>query len=132
MKKIVFVAITFLALCLGGCKDRITTTYTIGCLEYQYGAAGDTQWQALEDYFKSNVEYNKLVSFEGVSLAENDAKARELYDEQMTKIDVPYVCSLLGGSDYFVYGIATLNAGGDYRYVKATKFTQGGAVEVTE
>ena len=132
MKKIVFVAMTIIALCLGGCKDRVTTTYTIGCLGYQYGAVGETQWQALEDYFKSHVEYNKLVSFEGVSLAENDASARELFDEQMAKIDVPYVCTLVDGSDYFIYGIATLNASGTYRFVKATKFTKDGAMEVTE
>lgn len=132
MKKIVFVAIAVLALCLGGCKDHVTTTYTIGCLEYQNGSTQGTDFQAIVDYFQTHVDYNNRVSFEGVSLAENDAQARKYFDEQMAKIDTAYVCSLLGGSDYFVYGIATLNAGGDYRYVKATKFTQGGAVEVTE
>ena len=132
MKKIVFVAIAVLALFLGGCKDRVTTTYTIGCLEYQHNSIGSTQWQVLENYFKTHVDYNNLVSFEGGSLAENDVSARKYFDEQMAKIDVPYVCTLLEGTDYFVYGIATLNSGGDYRYVKAMKFSQGGAVEVSE
>lgn len=132
MKKIVFVALAVIALCMGGCKDKVTTQYTIGCLEYQNGSTESTQWQALQDYFISHVDYNKLVSFEGVSLAENDAQARNYYDEQMKKIDNAYVCTMLSGSDYFVYGIATLNASGDYRFIKAMKYTPGGAMEVTE
>lgn len=132
MKKIVFVALAVIALCLEGCKDKVTTQYTIGCLGYQNSSMGTTEWQVLESYFKSHVDYNQLVSFEGVSLAENDAQARAYYDEQMAKIDIPYVCTLLSGSDYFIYGIATLNASGDYRVVKAMKFMPGGATEVTE
>ena len=132
MKKIVFVAIAVLTLCLGGCKNKVTTTYTVGCLGYQNSSMGATEWQALQDYFITHVDYNKLVSFEGVSLAENDAQAREYFNEQMAKIDIQYVCTLLSGSDYFIYGIATLNASGDYRVVKAMKFMPGGATEVTE
>ena len=132
MKKIVFVAIAALSLCFGGCKDKVTTTYTIGCLGYLHSTMGATEWQALQEYFISHVDYNNLVSFDGVSLAENDAQARKYYDEQMAKIDIPYVCALLSGSDYFIYGIATLNASGDYRVVKAMKFMPGGATEVTE
>ena len=132
MKKIVFVVLAVVALCLGGCKDKVTTQYTIGCLGYQHSTMGTTEWQVLENYFKSHVEYNQLVSFEGVSLAENDAQARAYYDEQMAKIDTAYVCTLLSGSDFFIYGIATLNASGDYRFIKAMKFMPDGATEVAE
>ena len=133
MKKIVFVAIAVFALCLGGCKDKkVTTQYTIGCLGYQLGTDSESELLELQEYFQSNVEYNKIVSFEGISLAENDAQAREFFDEQMAKINTEYVCTLLSGSDFFIYGIATLNAGGDYRYIKAIKFQENGAFEVSE
>jgi predicted aldo/keto reductase-like oxidoreductase len=132
MKKIVFAAIIFLSVVLGACKHNVSTQYTIGCLGYQYGTVEESDWQALEDYFKTHVEFNKVVTFEGNSLAENDKQARELFDEQMAKIDADYVCTLLGGTDYYIYGIATLNAGGDYRYVKAMKFAPDGATEVTD
>jgi hypothetical protein len=133
MKKIVFVAIAVVALFLGGCKDKkITTQYTIGCLGYQYGASGESDWEAVDPYFQSHVDYNKIVEFEGKTTAENDAQAVKYFDEQMTKIDTAYVCSMFSGSDYFIYGIATLYASGNYRFVKAMKFQEGGAVEVTE
>lgn len=132
MRKIIFAAIICLSVVLGACKHNVTTQYTIGCLGYQYGSIEGSDWQTLENYFKTNVEFNKVVSFEGKSLAENDKQAREFFDEQMTKIDQAYVCTLLGGTDYYIYGIATLNAGGDYRYVKAMKFQPDGATEVTE
>lgn len=132
MKKIVFVAIVCLSVVLGACHHNVTTQYTIGCLGFQHGTIEGSQWQTVEDYFKSNVEYNKLVSFEGTSLAENDKQARQFYDKQMEKIDKDYVCSLLSGSDYFIYGIATLNASGTYRFVKAMKFASDGATEISE
>ena len=133
MKKIIFAAIVCLSVVLGACKhNNVTTQYTIGCLGYQYGSVEGSDWQILENYFKTNVEFNKVVSFEGKSLADNDKQAREFFDEQMAKIDPAYVCTLLGGTDYYIYGIATLNAGGDYRYIKAMKFQPDGAVDVTE
>jgi hypothetical protein len=130
MRKFVFAAIICLSVVLGACKHNVTTEYTIGCLGYQYGSVEGSDWQDLEDYFKTHVEFNKVVTFEGNSLAENDKQARELYDEQMSKIDAEYVCTLLNGTDYYIYGIATLNAGGDYRYVKAMKFEAQGAEEL--
>ena len=132
MKKIAFIALAVVALCLGGCKDNVTTQYTIGCLEYQNASAQETDFQAIVDYFQTHVDYNNRVSFEGVSLAENDAQARKYFDEQMAKIDTAYVCSLFSGSDYLVYGIATMNASGTYRYVKAAKFMMGGVSDVSE
>ena len=133
MKKIVFVTIAVLALCLGGCKEeKVTTQYTIGCLGYQFGSLEGSSWENIESYFNSQVDYNKIVEFEGKSSAENDAQAVKYFDEQMAKIDTAYVCSMFSGSDYFIYGIATLYASGNYRFVKALKFQEGGAVEVTE
>ena len=134
MKKIVFVTIAVLALCLGGCKEeKVTTQYTIGCLGYQTGSPDNSNWgEAVNQYFQSHVDYNKIVEFEGKSSAENDAQAVKYFDEQMAKIDTAYVCSMFSGSDYFIYGIATLYASGNYRFVKALKFQEGGAVEVTE
>lgn len=132
MRKIVFAAIICLSVVLGACDQKVTTQYTIGCLGYQSGSLEGSDWQVLENYFKSNVEFNKVVTFEGKSLAENDKQARDFYDEQMAKIDTAYVCTLLGGTDYYIYGIATLNAGGDYRYIKAMKFQSDGATEMTK
>ena len=133
MKKIIFVTIAVLALCLGGCKEeKVTTQYTIGCLGYQFGSLEGSSWENIESYFNSHVDYNKIVEFEGKSSAENDAQAVKYFDEQMAKIDTAYVCSMFSGSDYFIYGIATLYASGNYRFVKALKFQEGGAVEVTE
>ena len=91
-----------------------------------------SQWQELERYFADNVEYNKLVTFEGTSLAENDAQAKSLCNSQLAKIDTAYVCGLLKSSDYFIYGIATLNVSGTYRFVKAMKFHSGGTEEVSQ
>ena len=130
MKKIVFVAITFLALCLAGCNDKkVTTQYTIGCLGYQYGSIQGSDWEELEAYFKSHVAFNELVTYEGKSLAENDAQARQYFDEQMSKIDPEYICSLLHSSDFFIYGIATINAGGSYRIIKAMQVQENGMHE---
>lgn len=131
MKKFVFVIIVGVAMIFGGCRhETFTTQYTIGCLGYQYGSAQGSDWEELQSYFTSHVEYNKLVTFESKSLAENDAKARQLMDEQLEKIDKEYVCSLLHSSDYFDYGIATMNAGGGYRYIKAIRFSESGTQEL--
>lgn len=134
MKKIVFVAIAVVALCLGGCKDKtITTQYTIGCLGYQYNPEDENNnWENIQSYFKSQVDYNKIVEFESTSVSENDAQAIKYFDEQMAKIDTAYVCGMISGSDYFIYGIATLYASGAYRFVKAIKFQRDGIVEVSE
>jgi len=132
MKKVVFIAIVCLSVVLGACKHVVTTEYTIGCLSFTAASLEGSEWQTIESYFQSNVEYNKLVSFDGNSLAENDAQARQLYNEQIQKIDADSVCSLLIGADDYTYGIATKNASGNYRIIKAMKFTANGATEVTE
>lgn len=131
MKKIVLVFIVGASLLFGGCRhETFTTQYTIGCLGYQYGSVQGSDWDNLISYFSTNVEYNKLVTFESMSLAENDAKAKQLLNEQLEKIDAAYVCSLLHSSDYFDYGIATLNAGGSYRYIKVIRFNENGTQEL--
>lgn len=130
MKKALCMVLMALAVVLPACKDKVTTQYTIGCLGVQSNAMSDSQWGELEDYFQSTVEYNKLVSFEGGSLSENDAQARKFYAEQMEKVDTAYVCSLMSGSDYFIYGIATLTANSGYRFVQAVKFEHSGVSEV--
>lgn len=133
MKKIVLVFIVGASLLFGGCRhETFTTQYTIGCLGYQYGSVQGSDWDELLSYFSTNVEYNKLVTFESTSLAENDAKAKQLLNEQLEKIDAAYVCSLLHSSDYFDYGIATLNASGSYRYIKVIRFSENGTQEVNK
>ena len=127
MKKIVFVVIVGVALLFVGCKKTITTQYTIGCLGYQYGSVQVSDMEGLQSYFSSHVEYNKLITFESTSLAENDAKARQYFDEQIKKIDTAYVCSLLNNSDYFDYGIATQTKHGEYQYIKVMRFEANGA-----
>ena len=127
MKKIVFVIIVGVALLFVGCKKTITTQYTIGCLGYQYGSVQVSDMEGLQSYFSSHVEYNKLITFESTSLAENDAKARQYFDEQIKKIDTAYVCSLLNNSDYFDYGIATQTKHGEYQYIKVMRFEANGA-----
>ena len=131
MKKIVLIFIVGAALLFGGCRhETFTTQYTIGCLGYQYGSVQGSDWDELQSYFSTHVEFNKLVTFESTSLAENDAKAKQLLNEQLEKIDAAYVCSLLHSSDYFDYGIATMNAGGGYRYIKAIRFRESGTQEL--
>ncbi len=133
MKKIVFAVVVCLSLVLGACKqDPVVTKYTIGCLAYQYGSVEGSDWQAIEKYFKENVDFNGNVEFESASLSENDAQARSYYQEQMAKIDVAYVCSMLKEPDFYVYGIATVNADGTYRTVAGTKFTASGASSYSE
>ena len=131
MKRKVYIAVACLALIFAACTEKVSTQYTIGCLGHQSGSVEASQWQELERYFADNVEYNKLVTFEGTSLAENDAQAKSLCNSQLAKIDTAYVCGLLKSSDYFIYGIATLNASGTYRFVKAMKFHSGGTEEVS-
>ena len=133
MKKIVLVFIVGASLLFGGCRhETYTTQYTLGCLGYQYGTIHDflSDWDELLSYFSTQVEYNKLITFESTSLAENDSKAKQFLNEQLEKIDTAYVCSLLHGIDYFDYGIATLNADGDYRYIKVIRFSENGKQEL--
>lgn len=133
MKKVVFAVVVCLSLVLGACKhETVTTKYTIGCLGYQYGSLEEPNWQAIESYFSENVDFNKIVEFEGESLAENDVQAKNYYNEQIAKIDQAYVCSLLEGSDFYIYGIATMGADSSYRNVAAMKFTTSGASDFTE
>lgn len=133
MKKIVFVAILGVTLLFGGCnKKLVSTQYTIGCLGYQYGSAEGSDWEELQSYFSSQVEYNKLITFESKTLAENDAKATQYFDEQVKKLDTAYVCSLMNASDYFEYGIATLNTNGGYRYLRLLRFDESGMTEINK
>jgi major membrane immunogen (membrane-anchored lipoprotein) len=133
MKKVVIAVVVCMSLLLGACKDKlVSTTYTIGCLGYQYGAVNPSDWQAIEDYMSSNVTYNKLVTFENKTVTENDAEASAYFDTQMAKVDTAYVCSLMEGNDYYIYGIATQNTDGSYRYIKAMKFSENGAVGISE
>ena len=122
-------AVVSLALLFSACTQKVSTQYTVGCLGLQASSAGGSQWQDIERYFADHVEYNKLVTFEGTSLAENDAQAKSFCNSQLAKVDTAYVCGLLDGSDYFIYGIATLNASGSYRFIKTMKFTTDGAVD---
>lgn len=133
MKKIVLVAIIGVALLFGGCNNKLVSTqYTIGCLGYQYGSIEGTDWDELQSYFSSNVEYNKLITFESKTLAENDAKAKQLFDDQLKKLDTEYICSLLNSIDYLDYGIATLNMDGSYRYVRLVRFEESGMTEINK
>lgn len=133
MKKIVFAVVVCLSLVLGACKQEpVVTKYTIGCMAYQYGSVEGSDWQAIEKYFKENVCFNESVEFESASLSENDAQARNYFQEQMAKIDIPYLSSLLKDPDFFVYGIATVNADGSYRTVASAKFTASGVSDYTE
>ena len=131
MKKIVFAIILGAVLIFGGCeKKMISTQYTIGCQGYQYGSPQGSDWEELQNYFSTHVKYNTLVTFESASLAENDAKARQLFNEQLEKIDTAYICSLLNSTDYFDYGIVTLTSNGEYRYIKVVRFTEDGTNEL--
>lgn len=133
MKKVVIAAVVCMSLLLGACKDKlVSTTYTIGCLGYQSAAVNPSDWQAIEDYMSSEVVYNKLITFENKTVTENDAEARSYFDSQMSKVDTAYVCSLMTGNDYYIYGIASQNSDGSYRYIKAMRFTKDGAVGVSE
>lgn len=96
------------------------------------GSMEDTQWADVESYFSTHVEYNQHVVFEGKSLAENDAQAKELYQSQVEKLDKEYVCSLIKGGDYFIYGIATINMDGSYRIIKAMRFQEDGVTEIED
>ena len=133
MKKVVIAVVVCMSILLGACKDKlVSTTYTIGCLEYQYGAVDPSDFQAIEEYMSSRVTYNKLITFENKTVTENDAEASAYFDAQMAKVDTAYICSLMSESDYYVYGIATQNSDGTLRYIKAMKFTEDGAVGISE
>lgn len=132
MKKVVFAVVVCLSLMLSACKHKVETTYTIGCLGFQYTNIEDSDWQAIDEYLKANVDYNKQVTFEGVSLSENDAQARSYFYEQESKLDEEYICSKLKGMDFYIYGIATLNADGSYRNVAGKKFTAIGSQDIAK
>lgn len=133
MKKVVIAVIVCMSLFLGACKEKmVSTTYTIGCLGYQMGSVTPSDWVAIEDYFSSNVAFNKLVTYENKTTTENDAEALAYFNKQMEKVDVDYVCELLNEEDYYIYGIATLDQNDNYRYIKALKFKKEGVEEVKE
>ena len=133
MKKIALFAIVCATLLLGSCRHEIfEIDYSIGCVGFQYGSiqGSEEEWNMLLDYFETNVECNKIVTFEGKSLAEADAKARQFYDEQLKKIDTAYICSLLHYTDYYDYGITTKTTDGSNRNIKVTRFEESGAHEL--
>lgn len=132
MKKVVIAIIVCTSLFMISCKDKtVTSLYTIGCIGYQSGNMDPTDWTAVESYFSSQVAYNEKVQYEGKSQAENDAQALQYYNEQLNKLDAEYVCSLIKGSDFFVYGIQTLNSDGSYRVIGAIQFQHNGTSEPT-
>lgn len=124
MKKIVLAAIVCMSVILGGCKEKnVSTKYSIGNLE---SYSSSTDWATLENYLSSTVTYNKIVTFENTSLSLNDQEALQYYNDQLKKLDTTYICSLLKGPDYLVYGISTLNADGTYRRIGAIRFEKDG------
>lgn len=132
MKRVVIAIIVCTSLFLISCKEKtITTNYSIGCIGFQSGSVDGTDWSAVESYFSSHVAYNKTVSFEGNSQSENDAQALKYYNDQIEKLDTAYVCSLINGSDYFIYGIQTLAADGTYKVIGALQFQHEGTSEPT-
>lgn len=133
MKKIVIAIIICTSVILCACKEKtVTTKYSIGCIGYNAMSGSQSQWATLEDYLASTVTLNKTVSFENTSEAQNDKEAKDLYNEQIKKLDTEYVCSLLKDPDYYIYGIYTLNPDGTQRIVGAMRFEQNGASEVTQ
>ena len=132
MKKVVIAIIVCTSLFLVSCKEKpITTIYTIGCIGFQSGNIDPTDWTAVETYFSSQVAYNEKVQYEGKSQAENDAQALQYYNEQVSKLDTEYICSLIKGTDYLIYGIQTLNSDGTYRTLGAIQFQHEGTSEPT-
>lgn len=130
MKKVIFAVVVCMSLIFSGCKEELVTSkYTIGCLGYQTGSTQGSDWQAIEAYFKSTVDYNRILVFEGHTQAENDAQAVARYEEQKAKLDNDNVCSKLKGDDYFIYGIYTLKVDGSQRRLGAIKFTKSGVEE---
>lgn len=133
MKKIILAVVVCMAVVLGGCKEKlVSTTYRIGCLDFQYSASNVSGILAIEEYLKANVEFNKLVTFEGHTQSENDAQAIALYENQIAKVDKDFVCSQLHEAEYYVYGIGTKSADGEYHTLKGTKFTSTGVEEVQD
>ena len=127
MKKVVIAIIVCSSLFLSSCKEKlITTKYTIGCIGYQSGSLDVTDWAAVESYMSSQVAYNKTVNFEGKSQSENDAQALQYYNAQIEKLDTAYVCSLIKGTDFLIYGIQTLNTDGSYKVIGAIQFQHDG------
>lgn len=133
MKKIVLAAIICISVILGGCKEEtvVTTKYTIGNLGCNFSPASENM-QTLVEYFSSHVAYNKIVTFNNASLAENDHEALNYYNDQIAKLDTAYVCSLLEEHDYFIYGMATLKPDGTYRYIGAIRFEKSGTSDVVQ
>ena len=133
MKKIALFAIVCATLLLGGCRHEIfEIDYSIGCVGFQSGSiqGSEDEWNTLFDYFETNVDFNKIVTFDGKSIAEADKKARKYFDEQIEKIDAEYVCSLLHSTDYYDYGIITQTADGSNRNIKVMRFEESGAHEL--
>ena len=115
---------------LGACKEKtVITRYSIGCIGFHANSIDPTDWTTLENYFSSTVAFNKKVTFENSSEAENDWEAKNLYNEQIKKLDTAYVCSLLKEPDYYIYGIYTVNADGSYRILGAIRFDHNGTSE---
>ena len=133
MKKIALFAIVCATMLLGGCHhETFTINYAIGCVGYQQGSIQESEeeWNMLLNYFETHVELNKIVTFEGKSIAEADKKAKKYFDEQIEKIDETYVCSLLHNTDYYDYGITTQTANGSERNIKVIRFEESGAHEL--
>ena len=133
MKKIALFAIVCATLLFSGCHhETFTIDYSIGCVGYQFGSiqGSDEERNELINYFETNEEFNKIITFEGKSLAEADAKARQYFDEQLKKINTAYVCSLLHNPDYYDFGITTRTATGNSRDIKVIRFEESGAHEL--
>jgi len=130
MKKVVLAIIICTSVILGACKEKtVITQYSIGNLGCNQNSWNPSDWETLENYFSSTVTYNKTMSFESSSEAENDFEARSFYNDQIKKLDTEYVCSLLKETDYFIYGIYRLNPDGSHHIVSAMRFDHNGVSE---
>ena len=130
MKKAVLAIIVCMAVILGACKEKtVINKYSIGCIGFSASSYNASDWTTLQDYFSSTVTYNTTVTFESSSESENDYKAKNLYNEQIKKLDTAYVCSLLNEPDFFIYGIYTLTSDSSYRVLGALRFEHNGTSE---
>lgn len=104
MKKLFSICLIFCAVLLTGCQPKnITTVYSIGCLDFNVSASSDVN--GFTEYMKSTVDYNHTLQFTGFTIEENDAQAKNYFNEQLAKIDADSACSFLYGNEFIVYGI---------------------------
>lgn len=132
MKKLFCFTLLCFAILLSGCDNKeVTNQYSIGCMTYK-GNLVFSDWNGFESYISSQVDYNVIISFTSKTREENDLKAIQYFNEQVTKLDTDSLCTFIAPGDYIVYGVGYSIDEHSFYILKGLTFGNEGVTDYDE